>query len=185
MHKSSSASIGYSVVKKDSEDYTNEPDGLSDISSEVQGGSGRFQSIVNTKYKKPRGGSVQENLSKTEIKTRLVGYKSLKTREAKKYLLTLPLFKTWIKYYNVKTKQFRIGGLLMKVDGDLRYIMLVNTTSNVTWSVQLNDNIIFVPDPDQSEDDNIQREREQERENTKEKLYKLYVEGRLRFNRHT
>ena len=171
-----SVSVGYSVVKRESEDSTTEH------STEIQvGGARRFQSIVDTNYRKPKNGTLQDNMTKSEIKKRLVGYKSLKTPEAKRYLLTLTPFKTWIKYYNIKTKQFRTGGLLMKVDSELRYVMLVNTSNNITWSVQLNDNIIFVPDPEQHEMSEHETEKERkEVEKTKEKLYNLYVRGRLK-----
>ena len=146
----------------------------------------RFESIVNTNYKKPKGGTVQDNLSTPEIKAKLVGYKSLKTKESKKYLLTLTPFKVWLKYYNPKTKQFRTGGLLFKVDPELKYIMLVNTSSNLTWSVQLDDHIIFVPDPNKTEkkeQETKERDQERKEQEIKDKLYKLYKSGKLSKNK--
>ena len=52
--------------------------------------------------------------------------------------------------------------------------MLVNTSKNLTWSVQLKNNIIFVP----SNIEEKEQEKEQEKM-TKEKLYKLYKAGKL------
>jgi hypothetical protein len=169
--------VGYRIIKK--QQYTSDNDTDTDSTTEnyytettQEGGAVKYNSIVNTGYKKPREGTFQDNLTKEEIKKKLVGYKSLKTMQQKKYLETLTLFKTWIKYYNPTTKQFRTGGLLMKVDPDMRYIMLVNTAKNLTWSVQLKDNIIFVPDP------KIQEEKDTD-QNLKEKLLELYKKGKL------
>jgi hypothetical protein len=179
MSKYNASTVGYVVTKKGTETYTE------DSSSSQEGGAPfKFESIVNTNYRKPRGGTVQDNLTKSEIKKKLVGYKSLKTQEAKKYLLTLTPFKTWIKYYNQVTKQFRTGGLLMKVDPELKYIMLVNTNKSLTWSVQLNENIIFVPDPtikEQEEQERLEKEKKKHKEEvTKSKLYNLYIQGKLK-----
>lgn len=172
-------SKGYTIFKKETD-----TDFDTTSSSSQEGGGDKFESLVNTTYKKPKGGTVQDNMTKSEIKKKLVGYKSLKTKESKKYLLTLTPFKTWIKYYNQTTKQFRTGGLLSKVDPELRYIMLVNTNNRLTWSVQLDSNIIFVPDPRKKEETEQQEKQKQKddhkEEVTKDKLYKLYIEGKLR-----
>ena len=93
----------------------------------------------------------------------------------KQLLTQLPNFKTWIRYYNTDTKQFRTGGLLMKVSFP-DYIMLVNTAKNITWSVQLKNNIIYVPDPKIA----TQKEKENDKETAiKEKLFNLYKSGKL------
>ena len=169
--------VGYKIIKK--KEYTSDTDTTSEDSSTEnyrtetsQGGNGKFTSIVNSGYKKPKGGTFQDNITKDDVKQKLIGYKSLKTMQQKKYLQTLSPFKTWIRYYNPTTKQFRIGGFLMKVDPDMRYIMLVNPAKNLTWSVQLKDNIIFVPDP------KLQEEKEK-KQNLKEKLLELYKSGKL------
>ncbi len=103
-------------------------------------------------------------------------------------MLTLPVFKTWIKYYNQVTKQFRVGGLLMKVDPELRFITLVNTGIKQTWSVQLktNENIIFVPELVKVKVDTPEVESEDENKKDyiiKEKLYRMYLEGKLQKNK--
>jgi hypothetical protein len=162
---------GYKIIKQE---YTSDTDTYTESKSDFtqEGGANKYNSIVNTGYKKPKQGTFQDNLTKEDIQKKLIGYKSLKTMSQKKYLQTLVPFKAWVRYYNPITKQFRTGGLLMKVDPDMRFIMLVNTSKNLTWSVQLKDNIIFVPDP------KIQEEKETE-QNLKEKLLDLYKNGKL------
>jgi hypothetical protein len=136
-----------------------------------------FIPIADSNYKKPKKGSFQDNLTKDEIKEKLIGYRSLKTADDKRYLLKLQPFKEWIKYYNTITKQFRIGGLLIKVDPELKYITLANTNKNLTWSVQLKDNIIFVKDPELKKEASEKKVKEKL---IKEKLYQLFKDGRLK-----
>lgn len=152
-----------------------------------------YQSIVDANYKKSRYGSKQDNLTLDEIKEKLKGYVSLKSMQDKKVLTVLPMFKTWVRYYNTVTNQFRTGGLLMKVEYP-DYIMLVNTANNITWSVQLKDNIIYIPHPnvlkdkledqnDRREKRNIEKKTEREKEKQiKDKLYEMYQKGELKKN---
>lgn len=188
--KFASSSVGYRIIKKESSDESSEPnyrhdnrydnrhDNYSDSDSEGYtsegGGQYKYTSIVNSGYKKPREGSKQDHMTKDQIREKLQGYRALKTSQDKRYLLNLKPFKVWIRYFNTQTKEFRVGGLLKMVDPELRYIMLVNTNKNLTWSVQLKDNIIFVPKDVEAKE----KEREKEKM-TKEKLYKLYKEGKL------
>jgi hypothetical protein len=110
-----------------------------------------------------------------EIKKRLNGYIPLRSEEELKILKKLPLFKTWVKYIRKDTMEFKIGGLLSKVEYP-EYIMLVGTQRRFTWSVQLKDNIIFVKDPRIV----FEEQRRQEKEtHVKEKLYELYMDGKL------
>jgi len=134
-----------------------------------------YTSIVNTRYKKPVSGSKQENFTRDDILKRLVNYIPLKTMSEKQILQQLPVFKTWIRYYNVKTKQFRTGGLLMKVSYP-DYIMLVNTSNNLSWSVQLKDNIIYIPDQRKV---NYKKDEKDKEKLIKEKLYEMYQKGKL------
>jgi hypothetical protein len=140
----------------------------------------RFTSFAKTDYKRPTKGTKQDNFTKDDIREHLGGYKTL---DDKKYLLTLKPFKVIVKYYNTKTQKFRSGGLLVKVDPELKYIMLVNTRYRLTWSVQLEDNIIFVPDPKIAQEKKrlIQEEidKKEQEEKTKGKLYDLYLKGKL------
>jgi hypothetical protein len=176
----SSKKSKYNVIKNET-DYE-------DSESEI---SVKYDSMVNSKYKNPKDGSKQSKLTKNEIKEKLVGYKTLHEKDYA-YLLTLPVFKTWIKYYNRVTKQFRVGGLLMKVDPELRFITLVNTGIKKSWSVQLktNENIIFVPELVKVNTSESETETETENDANKrkdyiikEKLYKMYLEGKLQKNK--
>lgn len=135
----------------------------------------------SNQYTKPESGSKQDNYTKREIKDKLNGYKPLKTEQDKKILLKLKPFKVWIKYFNVITKKFRVGGLLKMVDPDLRYIMLVNLNTNTTWSVQLSDCVIFISE--EEEEKQIIKQKEDAKINKeikiKDGLYKLYKKGKL------
>lgn len=128
-----------------------------------------YNSIVNSKYKL---NSKQEQMSEDVVRQKLQGFIPLTTIRDKKLLTTLPLFKTWVRYINTKTGQFRIGGLLMKVEYP-NYIMLVNNDKNITWSVQLKDNMIFIRDP--SRRDEVKKE-----QLVKNKLYQMYRNGELK-----
>ena len=173
------------IIKKTTTSDT-ESDLYSDSSSQ-QGSGPPFDSLVNSSYIKPITGSMQDNMDKEDMKNKLIGYKTLKAHNYN-ILLTLPIFKTWIKYYNPTTKKFRIGGLLMKVDPELRFIMLVNTGIKKSWSVQLKDNIIFIPDTSLlTETTKIIKEDtiKQKEYIIKDKLYKMYLEGKLHKNTTT
>lgn len=156
----------------------------------------RFSSIVDTSisYRRPKKGTKQDNYTEDDIIKQLKGFIPLRTMEEKKILTQLPTFKTWIKYINVDSKQFRIGGFLMKVQYP-DYITLVNTRTNISWSVQLNNNIIFIRDP-RKRDETTENETDtyyetdtytetetqttnNEIEMIKDKLYKLYLNGKL------
>jgi hypothetical protein len=145
--------------------------------TDTQSGAGiQFTSIVNSEYRKPRDGTKQENMSTDDIKKKLEGFIPLKTMQEKKILTTLPLFRTWVRYVNKDTKQFRTGGLLMKVSYP-DYIMLVNTNKTLTWSVQIKDNILFIRDPKDVQRINHQKHVEQ---NIKDRLFDMYQKGELK-----
>jgi hypothetical protein len=169
---------GYIIKKAGSETDTFTEEYNSDGgqgSSSVYCRDVKYSNLNNTGYKKPKGGSRQDNFNRDEILQRLENYIPLKTMKEKQLLTQLPNFKTWIRYYNTETKQFRTGGLLMKVAFP-DYIMLVNTAKNITWSVQLKNNIIYVPDPKIAK----QKEKENDKETAiKEKLFNLYKSGKL------
>lgn len=177
------------IEKQNTSRYSTEPDYTetdteldyteSYYATEQFGGMQAFNSISKSNYKKPTRGSKQDNLSRDEIKQKLQGYIPLRTMEDKKILSKMTPFKTWVRYINNSTKQFRTGGLLMKVEYP-KYIMLANTNNNLTWSVQLKENTIYVRDPKQLE--NAQKEREKEKE-IKDKLYDLYKRGELKTKR--
>jgi hypothetical protein len=161
------------IVKKlqssDEEDATSTEDFTSTDDSNSTYQRKEYNSIVNSRYTRQ---SKQDNMSEDVIRQRLQGFVPLTTIRDKKILTTLPLFKTWIRYINTNTGQFRVGGLLMKVEYP-DYIMLVNNDKNLTWSVQLKDNMIFIRDPSRKE----QVKKEQ---SVKNKLYQMYKNGELK-----
>lgn len=136
----------------------------------------KFVNITQTNYKRPKSGTKQDNFSKADILKRLDGYIPLRTMEEKKILTQLPTFKTWVRYINSTTKQFRTGGLLMKVSYP-DYLTLLNPSQQLTWSVQLKDNIIYIKDPK----DTILKKNESE---LKDKLFHMYQTGNLSFKRN-
>jgi hypothetical protein len=123
---------------------------------------------VNTLRRDNTVMTVKNKLTNKEIIKRLEGSISLNTIEEMDILKTLPIMKTWVRYINKNTKLFRLGGLLMKVNYPT-YIVLANPAQKVVWSVQLNDNIIFIKDTSEMDKNN----------KIKEKLFKLYTDGRL------
>jgi hypothetical protein len=186
------------VVKKDATstnyEQTTMTDNLSyNVDSEYgaaqKGGKGapRFNSFVNTNYRKPRGGTYQENMSIDDIKDKIDGLIPLKTMQDKRILTKLPTFRTWVKYINKDTMQFRTGGLLMKVEYP-EYIMLANTTQKLAWSVKLDDNIFFIKDPRELiekakreiEEKQTIKEQKEKQAKIKDKLYELYERGQLK-----
>lgn len=171
------------IINKQHTDYTsteNYTETESTLPTVQEGGSIKYKSLVDSTYRKSRNGSVQDNLTREDIITRLDNYIPLQTMHEKKILTRLPYFKTWIKYFNTKTRQFRIGGLLMKVEYP-DYIMLVNTAKKITWSVQLKDNIIYIPEDVELKDINqIEKQNEKKKEKEiKDKLFKMYKNGEL------
>lgn len=170
----------YDEYYSDTETTTAPTTTVPTTTTEQQGG--RVYKSLQADYRKPINGSRQDNFTRDDILKRLRNYIPLKTIREKRILEKLPNFKTWIKYYNTTTRQFRTGGLLMKVSYP-DYIMLINTSQNITWSVQLKDNIIYIPD--QTTIEETQRQRQQKEEDNKKeqviknKLYELYKRGKL------
>jgi hypothetical protein len=99
----------------------------------------------------------------------------LKTIIDKKILENLPVYKTWIKYINIKSKKYRTGGLLVKTSYP-DYIMLANPQQKLIWSVQLQDNIIYIKDPRLV---NKNKKTPDKETLIKNKLYEMYKDGRL------
>lgn len=121
--------------------------------------------------------------TRDEMMERIKDYIPLKTMNEKRLLLEYPLIKTFIRYFNVRTNQFRAGGLLVKVVYP-DYIVLTNTVNKVFWSVQLNDNIIYVPHPEKFRLKEKRKEEEKKKDAQREKmikdkLFQMYKQGRL------
>jgi len=108
----------------------------------------------------------QDTLTLNEIKDQLIGYIKLKTIEEKSLINKLPIFRTHIRYINLKLKKYRMGGLLLKSDYP-DSITLINTVNNFVWTINLDDVVLYVKE-------NIVTE-----EIKKNKLYKLYQKGEL------
>lgn len=136
----------------------------------------KFVKITDSNYKRPKSGTAQDNFTKADIIKKLEGFIPLRTMEEKKILTQLPTFKTWIRYINAHTKQFRTGGLLMKVSYP-DYITLLNPGKQLTWSVQIKDNIIYIRDPKEE----IAKKEETE---LKERLFEMYANGQLTLKRN-
>ena len=119
-------------------DETIESNSSNEYTETEQIGCGGLKSIVYTDYIKSRNGSIQDNLTKREIYEKLQGYREIKDRRLLKFI---PV-KTYIKYYNKYLKKFRTGGILLKLTD--KYIMLANIGLNLIWSVQLNENRLFI-----------------------------------------
>lgn len=166
-------SKGYNVIKKeDNSESTSESDSNDNYVSNSKVNKSKYVNIINSIYTNP---SKQAKFTKEDIKDRLNGYKSLKSMEDLNILRELPLYKTWVKYYNIEKKEFRQGGLLKFVDKDLKYIILLNTSKKLTWSVQIKDNIIFV---NKEKIEEIKEAKIQELQ--KKKLYELWKNDRLK-----
>ena len=134
---------------------------------------GRFKSVTTLPtYESYKANEVQHNqknkLSKNEILDKLRDCTSLNTIEEMEILKTLPIMRTWIRYINRNTKMFRTGGMLLKLQYP-DYMVLANPFTKVMWSVKLAENILFIKDKEEARKTN----------KIKDKLYKLYLEGRL------
>ena len=165
----------YTTDYTENEDYSETDIDYTDSIYQQTGGVKVFDNLSKAKYKKPNRGSKQDNLTREEIKQKLQGYIPLRTMEDKKMLTKMTPFKTWVRYINNDTKQFRTGGLLMKIEYP-KYIMLANTNKNLTWSVQLKENTIYIRDPKYSEEQKQEKEKEIE---IKDRLYEMYKKGQL------
>jgi hypothetical protein len=132
------------IIKKvDSEsdsDYTYE----TITETETQVGGKQWMGLNDDpNYKRPKK-TKQDLFTKEEILKNLEGYERIK------YVTQfddLKPFRTWVKYINTPTKKFRKGGLFVKlgwVEKVPTYITLYNSRLNLTWSVQLKSNAIYV-----------------------------------------
>lgn len=173
------------IVQKEGTETTTETNDLSDLISEVSNSElltdSEYEQISSNSeniricrslasYKRPHGGTRQENLTKDEMLKMLDGYIPLRTMEDKRILTRLRCFKSFIRYINLDTNLFRIGGILTKVVYP-DYIMLMNPRGNIVWSVQLRNTVIYIKAPGVS-----QKEKESM---IKEKLYSMYKKGQL------
>jgi hypothetical protein len=124
--------------------------------------------------------SKQINFTNEEIRKKLENYHRLRSKD-KATLLALPPFKIWVRYFNKTDNKFRVGGLLMKVDPDLKFITLTIPAKKLSWSVQLNDNIIYLNTLtlEKLQDKIDEKVQEEQDEYCKNKLLKLYKSGKI------
>jgi hypothetical protein len=121
----------------------------------------------------PRGSvsvqSSQANLTEDEIKNKLKNYKRIRNIPELKDVKA----STWVKYFNINLNQFRVGGVLTN-NGYPDFFILKNPYNKKSWSVQLKDNVFFVPDTSK-----IEKEKAE-----KDELHRLYKGGMLKFSKY-
>lgn len=97
-------------------------------------------------YVRPKK-TLQEKFSKEEIAEKLIGYREIKDSSELKDLIGSDVrYFVYEKYGSKVTKKFRIGGKLIKVDPNNKYIVLATglPPNQKTWSVQLDNSELHV-----------------------------------------
>jgi hypothetical protein len=112
--------------------------------------------------------SRQDLLTEEDIKSKLKNYKRIRNIPELKDVKP----STWVKYFNTDKKLFRVGGVLTN-NGYPDFFILKNPYNKKSWSVQLKDNVFFVPD-----NSKIEKEKA-----IKEELHRLYKGGMLKFSK--
>jgi len=96
--------------------------------------------ITKDKYKKPQN-TVQDNLTQEDINQLLEEYNEIENIHQLKIGLHIRYY-SFLKSGKTEKKIFRMGGTIIKIDFEKKYIVLSN--GKITWSVQLNDkNILY------------------------------------------
>ena len=115
----------------------------------------------NNTYEK-NGATIQDLISEdvNEIKIRLQGYIQIHDDNYKDIDIGI-----WIRYIS-DTGKYRTGGILVHNKAPY-YLVLKKPNNEITWSVNLKKNIIFMKDIGAKRDQMIE----------KNNLYKLYLEG--------
>lgn len=108
--------------------------------------------LNRTQYNRPTK-TYQETLTGQEIKEKLKDYK--KVTDIKKISMS-----THLRYFTVNKQtgeqQFRLGGVLTKIDPEGRFVILSN--GDVSWSVQLQNTIFFQKMSDKEMREELKRE---------------------------
>ena len=93
--------------------------------------------LARTSYNRPTK-TYQDTLSNTEIKDKLKDYKKVND------ISKIPI-NTHLRYFtkdtNTGDQLFRLGGVLTKIDPEMRYVILSN--GNLSWSVQIKISTFF------------------------------------------
>ena len=167
--------IGYDSESINSDSSTSSNSDYTYETITEQEGGKKWMTFGESAYRRPKK-TKQDQLTKDEILKKLTGYIRLKYSDQ---LEELKPFKTWVKYINKDSKKFRQGGLYVK-SGFTKssqtvptYIVLYNPRINIVWSVQLKNNWLYIPDTSGKEE-------QQKEEAIKDKLYELYLDGRLK-----
>ena len=96
--------------------------------------------ITKDKYKKPAN-TIQDNLTQEDIDILLEEYNEIENIHQLKTGLHIRYYSI-VKTGKIEKKLFRMGGTIIKVDFEKKYIVLSN--GKLSWSVQLNDkNILY------------------------------------------
>jgi hypothetical protein len=96
--------------------------------------------ITKDKYKKPAN-TVQDNLTQEDIDILLEEYNEIDNIHQLKTGVHIRYYTITKNKQNIEKKLFRMGGTIIKVDFEKKYLVLSN--QRITWSVQLNDKNIF------------------------------------------
>lgn len=97
-------------------------------------------------YVRPKK-TLQEKFSKEEIAEKLIGYREVKDSSELKDLIGSDIrYFIYEQHGSKVTKKFRIGGKLIKVDPNNKYIVLATglPPNQKTWSVQLDNSELHV-----------------------------------------
>jgi hypothetical protein len=93
--------------------------------------------LTRTNYNRPTK-TYQDTLSNNEIKDKLKDYK--KVNDISKVPISTHL-RYFVKDKKTGNQLFRLGGVLTKIDPEMRYVILSN--GDLSWSVQINNSTFF------------------------------------------
>jgi len=96
--------------------------------------------ISVNRYKKPAN-TYQDNLTQEDINILLEEYNEIDDIHQLKPTVQIRYYSIVKNKQNVEKKLFRMGGTIIKVDFEKKYLVLSN--GKITWSVQINDKNIF------------------------------------------
>ena len=87
------------------------------------------------------GNEIQENLTEDDIKILLEDYTEINDYKELKLGMHIRYYTIKLDKYGNQTKLFRMGGNIIKIDDEYRYLILSN--NKISWSVQINNNIFY------------------------------------------
>jgi hypothetical protein len=87
------------------------------------------------------GNELQENLTEDDIKILLEDYTEINEQNELKLGMHVRYYTIKVDKYGNQTKLFRMGGNIIKIDNEYRYLILSN--NYVSWSVQINNSIFY------------------------------------------